>query len=264
MATDAPSVRPTVDRAWLEAAAALDPVAHAYALYDLERFPDRVRFVSALRGETTVGYLLVWLGRSFPVVHWVGAEREASRLVDLVPPRPLAAIVPESVRADVERARGPARAYPVEILAAAPRDMASDRSPSDRARRLGPDDRSRLLALVGDPPELTIANYPSLDLGQEVVWGVFDDDRLAGVARAAVTLPSVWIVSGVFVDPERRGRGLGHALMRAVTADARDARATVALYVRGDRPAARAIYERAGFRPYGRRVWLDAGVGVEP
>ena len=264
MAADALSVRPTIDRSWLEAAAAVDPVAHAYALYDLDRFPDRVRFVSALRGERTVGYLLVWLGRSFPVVHWVGAETEAAGLLDLVPPRPLAAIVPEAVRADVERARGPARAFPVEVLAARPGDTLSDRPPSDRARRLGPDDRPSLLSLVGSPPEPNVADYPALDLGREVVWGAFDEGRLTGVARAAVTLPTVWVVSGVYVDPSRRGRGFGHALMRAVTADARDARATVALYVREDRPAARAIYERTGFRPYGHRVWLDAGAGVEP
>jgi len=258
------TLRPTIDRPWLERAAAGDPVAHAFALWDLDRFPDRVRFVSVLRGEETTGYLLVWLGRPGVVVHWFGGSEEADALAESLPPRPVVVVAPEELRDVVERARGPARSYPVLVLSAPPTRAPAAEPSSGASRRLAPDDRSALLELISGATDLVTSGYPAVDLGREVVWGVFDEGRLAGVARATVTLPSVWILSGVFVHPSRRGRGLGHRLVRAVLADAGRAGVTVGLYVREDRPAAPAIYERAGFRLHGRRTWMDAGVGLEP
>jgi len=38
----------------------------------------------------------------------------------------------------------------------------------------------------------------------------------------------------------------------------------VGLYVREDRLEARRLYERLGFRPLGRRTWLDLGAGFAP
>jgi len=258
------SLRPTIDRSWLERAAAEDPVAHAFALWDLDRFPDRVRFVSALRGDTTRGYLLVWLGRAAVVVHWFGATEEAPVLAEALPPRPLVVVAPEEVRREVERARGPLVSYPVLLLIAPAGVAPAAVPPAGTARRLTADDRTQLRELTAGHDELVASGYATVDPGQEVVWGVFEDGGLCGVGRATVFRSSVWILGGVFVHPARRGRGFGHTLVRAVLADARRAGVPVGLYVREDRPAARAIYERAGFRPHGRRTWMDGGTGLEP
>ena len=76
-------VRPTIDREWLERAESAEPLTHAYALWDLTRTPQLVRFASAIRGETTVGYLLLWLGAGDrPVVHWFGPLEELKRRAD--------------------------------------------------------------------------------------------------------------------------------------------------------------------------------------
>jgi GNAT superfamily N-acetyltransferase len=264
MAEEPVTIRPSIDREWLEAAAADDPIAHAYAVWDLERYPDRVRFFSAYRGNRVTGYLLVWPGRLAVIVHWFGARDEAAELAQRLPPRPLVVIAPEASQADVEETRGPTRGYPV-LLLAAPRGAAEPGPPGPApTRRLGSDDRAAVAALTERNPEVVAAGYSDLDLGRETVWGVFDGARLAGVARAAVALPRAWILSGVFVHPELRGRGFGRALVRAALDEARRAGVPVGLYVREDRPAARAVYAAAGFRPHGRRIWCDAGAGLAP
>lgn len=264
MAVDPVSVRASIDRAWLERAAHDDPLPHAYALWDLDRFPDRVRFYSAVRGEATTGYLLVWLGRLAVLVHWFGAVGEARELARELPPRPLVVVAPEGVRSVVEEARGPGRIHGVLTLLAPP-GTGGERAPAaGPVRRLLGADRPALLELTEASSELVASGYPSVDLDREAVWGAFDGARLAGVARTTVTLPGIWVLSGVFVDPARRGAGFGRALVDAVLAEAARARVPVGLYVREDRPAARALYDRAGFRPHGRRLWIDAGAGLEP
>jgi len=121
VASAAIDLRPTIDRAWLETAAAADPIAHALALWDLDRYPDRVRFVSALKDERTVGYLLLWLGHpTTPVVHWFGTTEDARALAEGLPPRPMVAVVPEEMRPEVERARGPVTSHVLLRLVADP------------------------------------------------------------------------------------------------------------------------------------------------
>jgi ribosomal protein S18 acetylase RimI-like enzyme len=259
------TLRPTIDRRWLERRATADPILHAYALWDLDRHPDQVRFVSAVRADETLGYLLIWLGaRTAPIVHWFDETPEARALLGGFPPRPFVAVVPEGVRGEIEREHGPVGAYPLLILSARPENDDPNPEATPAVRHLTGSDRGALLALTTDRSELVASEYPHLNPDRELIWGYFGGARLCGVARAVVRLPHVWLLSGVFVDPAQRGRGVGLALVRAALAEARAAGVVVGLYVREDRPAARAAYERAGFRPHARRVWLDAGTGGEP
>jgi ribosomal protein S18 acetylase RimI-like enzyme len=257
-------LRPTIDRAWLERAAVAEPLAHAFALWDLDRHPDRVRFLSALDGETTLGYLLVWLGHpAAPVVQLHGTEGSWPILVAALPPRPLIAVVPEGAEEVVTAARGPASRYPLIGLAAGPGPGES--SPRDAAvRRLGAGDRATLGSWAARQSDPAAAEYPRLDPAVEAVWGAFENGRLIGAVRAAVELPRVWLLAGVYVEPAARGRGVALALVRLALEAGRRAGAAVGLFVREDRPGARSVYERAGFRPALRCVWLDAGAGVEP
>jgi [ribosomal protein S18]-alanine N-acetyltransferase len=75
-------------------------------------------------------------------------------------------------------------------------------------------------------------------LGFAVAWHVLDEGELANLA----------------VAPESRGRGIGAALLDAVTTDALG-RGTSQLYleVRESNSAARRLYEAAGFHEIGRR-----------
>lgn len=90
-----------------------------------------------------------------------------------------------------------------------------------------------------------------------MIFGAFEDAKIAGAvglfrsrhAKSAHRM-QVW---GMYVAPEFRGRGIGAQLLYAAIAHAR-ALADVAwidLGVTTAAPAARTLYERAGFVPFG-------------
>jgi len=177
------------------------------------------------------------------------------------------AIVPEMFQNVVVAARGPARPYTLLLLANEPAEkprVNSNPPPSAEVRRLERSDLSELVAFAGRQSDPVAAEYPTLDPGEEWIWGAFDHGKILGAVRAAVRLKDVWLVGGVFVDPGVRGRGVGRVLVEAALASAREARARVGLYVREDRLEARRLYEQLGFRPVGRRTWLDLGADFSP
>jgi GNAT superfamily N-acetyltransferase len=262
---DEVSLRPTIDRPWLEEQVDRDPSLHAFSLWDLDRFPTKVQFVSALAGERTIGYLLVWLGapRS-PIVHWFGESSETRVLADGLPSPPFGLVVPEIVRSWVEPRLGPVETVPMRLLEV-PRGTPPTAGPLDPSvRKLTGRDVPELLRLTTGQRDFAASAYPHVDPEAEPVWGYFEGERLRGVARTSVRLPRVWFVTGVFVEPEARSRGHALAIMRSVLDEGHRAGVTVALYVRGDRPAPQAVYAKAGFRERARRVWLGAGTTLEP
>ena len=257
-------LRPTIDRAWLEREAVRDPLAHAFALWDLEQNPDRIRFFSAVQDDTTLGYLLVWLGHpSATVVHWVGGGAETG-LVGLLPPRPLVAIVSKEVRDAVEVARGPAREHVLRGMLRTQEPSAAAAEPLREVRRLTREDVTALTTWARRQHDPVVADYPFLDPEAEPTWGAFEGRDLVGVVRAEVRLPRLWVLGGVYVHPVARGRGWGRSLVSAALAAGEATGARVALYVREDRAEALQLYESLGFRTAGRRIWLDLGAGLAP
>jgi GNAT superfamily N-acetyltransferase len=258
-------LRPSVDREWLDERARADPLGHAYAVWDLEHFPDRVRFVSAVRQGQTEGYLLIWpLPVGASVVHWVGPAALAPWLAPALPPRPIVVVGPDGIRPSVEAGRGPLTGYRISV-AMAPLGHVPASTPLDgEVRRLQPADRPRLVAFAGAHTDRLGNGYAGIDPGMVPVWGGFEGGRLVALTNANVRLPRVWILSGVFVDPAARGRGWGRAVVRAVMVAAAEAGAACALYVPETRAPARALYQELGFRAIDERVWLDAGVDWMP
>ncbi|NYD42373.1 GNAT family N-acetyltransferase [Nocardioides panaciterrulae] len=81
----------------------------------------------------------------------------------------------------------------------------------------------------------------------------FDDDRLVFKAEVACATPYAAQVQGVWVPPDRRGEGLATAGMAAVAEFVRQEIApVVSLYVNEWNEAARAAYEKVGFRETAR------------
>lgn len=79
------------------------------------------------------------------------------------------------------------------------------------------------------------------------------DGKIVGLLhvfeRPALEKPCEAVVQSLVVDAGLRGNGVGAALMREAEAWARDhGLASVVLYTRTDRDAARAFYERIGYR----------------
>jgi len=252
-----------IDAAWLASAAVGDPVTHAYARWDLANEPDRVRFVSLRSHGATRAYLVVWSGTpGLPMVHWVGPTEGTEALLDALPERPFLAVVPTSMVDAVRTRRGPVREYAVEI-----RTLPSYRPlgpPRPDVRRLGREDVPALRGLVDETLGPLLEGYRTVDPERTPTFGAFASGRLVGVARASVTLPEVWVLTGIVVRPEHRGRGHGRAVTSEAARAARAAGAIPALYVRSDNGAAVRVYDRLGFVRRDLRAWLDVGAGREP
>jgi len=253
-----------IDREWLTHAARNDPVRHAYALWDLDHEPIRARFISFRSGRATVAYLLVWSGDpTATIVHWVGPGTEALPLLSALPPRPIVAIVPEAVGAQVREALHPVVAYSVLRLVADPSESVPT-APSSPVRPVGVLDAVRLRAWAGSEDHPLTRGYRTYDPALHAVWAAFEGERIVGTAAAGVRLPDIWVLNGIYVDPAARGRGYGTALTAAVMTAARQMGARPTLYVREDNAPARRVYERLGFRVLDRLTWIDAGAGRPP
>jgi ribosomal protein S18 acetylase RimI-like enzyme len=250
-----------IDRAWIDAQAQVDPVTHAWALWDLDREPGRFRIVSLVRDGGTRGYLLIWYAGGAPRAHWISADPADGMLALALPLPPVVAIVPERVAAAVSERLHAAQSFPLDVLVCTGRTLTS---PDPRVRRLRPPDAPALADMLARNPGIEHAGYATIDLDRASVWGAFEADRLVAVARIAVQLPAVWVITGVFTDPSFRGRGLGREVTAAATEDALAAGARAALYVRADNAAAQTIYREIGFERFERRIWIDAGANLAP
>ena len=76
-------VRHAVDSAWLAELAAADPVEHAFAVWDLEHFPELIEFRVLHVDERPIAYLLLWKGSQAAIsVRWVRPTDGTTQLVD--------------------------------------------------------------------------------------------------------------------------------------------------------------------------------------
>ncbi len=116
--------------------------------------------------------------------------------------------------------------------------------------------------MVREPPETWRAWVAGASSGAERILFVAEEDgRWLGVVGAfgrvdplEVQLVSMW------VDPAARGRGLAQALIRSVAGWAKERGSErVVLFVQEANAPARALYERAGFRPTGDRAPAAGG-----
>jgi ribosomal protein S18 acetylase RimI-like enzyme len=265
MSAGAVETRPTIDRAWLEAASHDDPILHAYALWDLDHHPARVRFASAVQGTTTLGYLLLWpLGDGGTVVHWLGDAVETAPLLAHLPPRPLIVVCSEAGGPAVERLRGPVAVHVVRTEVAERGTPPPAGARDEMVRRLTGADRAALRAFAEQQSDRIGAAYAGIDPEIDPVWAGEEGGRIVALARPAVRLPHLWLIGGVYVAPAHRNQGWARATVRAVMAEADRAGAPCGLFVREDAAPALSLYERLGFRPVARRLWIDAGAHRDP
>jgi GNAT superfamily N-acetyltransferase len=77
-----------------------------------------------------------------------------------------------------------------------------------------------------------------------VNFGAYDDGRLVGYARVVTDRATFAWLCDVYVDPSRRGAGVGTALLEAVSAELSTWQVKRALLATAD---AHGVYERFGF-----------------
>jgi GNAT superfamily N-acetyltransferase len=248
-------VSDSLDPGWLAEQAEREPLLHAWAVWDRERFPDQVSFRVLLREGTTLAYLLFWEGTTGNrVVHWVGSVEGSGYLLDALPAPPFIAVVPDSLAPEVLARRGPGRTRGLQL-----RRCEVPAPPGGSARLLLPSDAPALERLCAKADEHMGGGYRGIDLSEEVVAGSFEGAELASVARAQVRLPRVWLVTGVVTAPEFGGRGHGRAVTAHITHLAQQRGADPGLYVQDGNAPAESIYTRLGYRTIAHRMWLELG-----
>ncbi len=251
-------VEPGIDPVWLHQLAERDPVPHAFAVWDRQKAPEKVEFLTFLEDGAPVAYLLIWRGRpGVPVVHWMGSVTDPGPLLAALPPRPVIVDVPEPLGRDVLRMRAPGTLSRV-LLLACDRPIPPDQLAPGRGQRLTRSDAPLLRELARAHPGDLTNPYATADPDVEPIYGVVEAGRLVGVARVQAATPRAWIIGGVFTVPDRRGRGFGREATRAAVAAAVVAGARPALFVKEENLPARRIYERLGFVARERRALVDA------
>ncbi|MEM1662333.1 MAG: GNAT family N-acetyltransferase [Desulfurococcaceae archaeon] len=93
---------------------------------------------------------------------------------------------------------------------------------------------------------------------QRRFYGVYENDKLVGIAGARIKLPEIWIIGNVFVHPDYRGRGYGKAVTSAITEDAVKSGALAYLQVENTNSIAINIYEKLGYRTIRKNPWIFA------
>jgi len=90
-------------------------------------------------------------------------------------------------------------------------------------------------------------------------------DAFVAVQELVSLAPRHWYINIIAVVPERRGQGLGTALLKEAEARARDSgRPGLALVVAASNTGAARKYQRAGFREQARRPFDLSDFGVAP
>ncbi|HVP17007.1 MAG TPA: GNAT family N-acetyltransferase, partial [candidate division Zixibacteria bacterium] len=88
--------------------------------------------------------------------------------------------------------------------------------------------------------------------------------QLVSYAGSFIQLPQVWLIGGVYTDPEHRNKGYATLATSAITEEALRTADAAALFARSDNHPAIRAYEKIGFRKIGEKVWVDVGTGLKP
>jgi ribosomal protein S18 acetylase RimI-like enzyme len=235
---------------------AMDPLTHAYLLYDLIYELERTDAWFEVRGGEVAGYVLVWRGPERAGVHVWGNLEDPARLV----PSSESIITVHSaglLEPLLAALKGSAK---VERYL----DMVADERTfkpvgAERALKLDAHNDRHVEAFL----ELARARGLSLTakearelLAKRRYYGVFEAGALVSVACAYLRLPEVWIVGDVYTLPEHRNRGHAKAVTSAVTRDALASGAHALLHVHEvNKPAIR-VYTALGYRAVARKPWV--------
>ncbi|MCI4364109.1 MAG: GNAT family N-acetyltransferase [Thermoplasmata archaeon] len=245
-----------LDPGWLASLAEDSPLLHAWAVWDTERFPERVSFRILERDGAPVGYFLLWNGTpGHLVLHWVAPVTDIGPLLDALPEPPFIAVVPDELAPEVLARRGPGRARGLQL-----RRCEAPVASEGGARQLHLGDTPALERFCARSEESLVKGYRGLDIAREVVAGSFEGPELAAVARAQVRLPRVWLLTGVVTAPEFRGRGHGRSVTALLTHLAQQRGALPGLYVQDGNAPAEAVYTRLGYRTMAHRMWVELGI----
>ncbi len=98
----------------------------------------------------------------------------------------------------------------------------------------------------------------------EEPYGVVMDSKIIGVGGYCAREPEAYMICGVYVEPQHRGKGIGKAISSHLVENALKNTNTVTLWVREDNYPAIKIYVDIGFKITRQNKWINKNTNIKP
>jgi RimJ/RimL family protein N-acetyltransferase len=242
-----------------------DIIKHVFAFYDVQYDPEHTAIYAALKKERVIGYILIYSATDVLSVILECEEDAAETLIAHTPENHFIMHTTPNLLPVIKRRFPNAKDY-IENWMLVRKPEASFCS-SRLVKRLRTEEDAAMLAKLlyerRDRPERMMTKYIEW-VTKLPIYGVFKKDTLVSYAGSFIQLPQVWMIGGVYTDPEHRNKGYALLATSAITEEALKHAEAAALFVRSDNYPAVRVYEKIGYRKIGEKLWIDVGTGLRP
>jgi GNAT superfamily N-acetyltransferase len=243
-----------------------DTVRHVFAVNDLQNDPQHTTAYAALEGGNLLGYILIYTATNVPSVILECKEEVADILLERAPRDNFIAHAPPNLLHAIKKRFPHAKHYIEDWMLVGKNEAHFFKSDLVRKLRAEVDSMRLLDLLLGRkdrPTDMLKKKYADW-ISKMPTYGVFRQGRLVSVASSFIQLPQIWLIGGVYTQPEYRNMGYATLATSAITEEALKEADTAALFARSDNRSAIRVYEKLGYRKIGEKVWVDIGTGLKP
>lgn len=245
--------------------AATDVIRHVFAFYDIRNDPEHTTAHAAFKNDSVLGYILTYTATDVPSVVLECEEDIAEALIAHVPKEHFIMHTSPNLKPIIQRKFPDANIYPENWMLVGKNE--ANYHESKLVKRLQTKEDAAMLAQLilnrKDRPKRNLKRYNDW-IARMPMFGVFKEGKLVSYAGSFIQLPQVWMIGGVYTDPEHRNKGYALLATSAVTKEALEQAENAALFVRSDNHPAIRVYEKIGYRKIGEKLWVDVGTGLRP
>jgi ribosomal protein S18 acetylase RimI-like enzyme len=242
-----------------------DVIRHVFAFYDIQHDPNHTTTYVALENATPKGYILVYTAIDVPSVVLECENDAAGALLQFAPQDHCIIHAAPNLLPAIKR-KFPDKKHYIENWMLIRKGEANFFR-SELVRQLcTEEDASSLANLLlsrEDRPKAALKRYIDW-IRKSPLYGVFQAGELVSYAGSFLQMPEIWMIGGVYTNPQHRSKGYATLATSAITEIALRKAEAAALFVRSDNYPAIRVYEKIGYRKIGEKIWVDVGTGMRP
>jgi predicted GNAT family acetyltransferase len=245
--------------------AAADVIKHVFAFYDIQHDPEHTATHVAFKNNSILGYVLTYTATDVPSIVLECEETVAEALITYVPQNHFIMHTSPNLQPLIEREFPNANIY-LENWMLVRKNEANLQNSKLVKRLKTKEDATQFAQLIlarKDRPRRNLKRYKDW-IAKMPMFGVFEKGKLVSYAGSFIQLREVWMIGGVFTDPEHRNKGYALLATSAITEEALKEAENAALFVRSDNYSAIRVYEKIGYKKIGEKLWVDVGTGLKP
>jgi RimJ/RimL family protein N-acetyltransferase len=246
---------------WLKS----DIIRHFFAYYDIQYDQEHTAMHVIFDGDKPQGYILTYSTTEYPSIVLESQANTAEKLLNYTPENHFILHTIPKLSSIVRKRFPDSRQYIENWMLV--RKGEAHFTKSKLVRKLSSEnDAAQLASLLTsrrDRPQAKVQRYIDW-ISKLSTYGVFIDDKLISCASSYLKLPQIWLIGGVYTDPEHRDRGYATLVTSTITKEALENAESSALFVRSDNHPAIRAYEKIGYRKIGEKLWVDVGTGLKP